>query len=978
MTVSFVVLMVLAAEPSGPSLPLEAQEDQVATTTVKGAAGARFTLVVKPQHGGATLDAKTGALSYTPAANYNGRDELAVEVREGATASRTTVAISVNAVNDAPVAQPLKLTLKEDQSGSGTVAANDLDGDALTYSIDPEPAKGFAKVSSAGVVTFTPGQDAFGVERFGVLVSDGTTTTKVAVEADVRPVNDVPVVADAALSGAEDATASVTMSATDADGDALTWAIGKPPAHGTARIDAKSGKLEFMPLKDWSGSDAVTVVVRDAAVTIPSVVAITVTPVNDAPTTKGLKLATKEDEPGFATVAANDIDGDALKYSIEPEPAKGSATVSSDGLVTYTPSADFNGADRFGVLVADSSASATAMVEVDVRPINDAPVVAEAKLAGTEDEIGSVTVTASDVDGDALTWAIGKPPVHGTARIDAKSGKLELTPQKDWNGADAVTVTVKDAALSASTVVAITIAPTNDAPVAQGLKLSTKEDEAVSGTVIAKDIDGDALTFTLGDKPARGVVTVGEGGKVTYTPNADTNGADRFVIVVSDGKASANAQVDVEVKPINDAPVVAEAKLSGVEDTLASLTLSASDVDGDALTWSITKPPSHGTARVDPKTGQLELTPQKDWSGADAVTVAVKDAALAASTVVAITIAPANDAPVAQGLKLSTKEDEAVSGAIVAKDIDGDALTFSVGDAPAHGTATVAAGGAVTYTPAPDSNGADHFTIVVSDGQAKVSAVVDVQVRAINDAPVVAEAALSGDEDAVLSVALSASDVDGDAVTWSLLKPPAHGTARLDAKSGKLDYTPPKDWNGADSLTVTAKDVAISVNAVVPITVTAVNDTPVAQGLKLSGKEDEAVSGAVIAKDIDGDALTFTLGDKPARGTVTLGDAGKLTYTPNPDANGADRFVIVVSDGKASANAQVDVELRAVNDAPVVSAAELSGSEDEVASVTLSATDVDGDVVTWSLLKPPAHGTARLDAKSGKLELTLPKDWNGA
>ena len=107
-------------------------------------------------------------------------------------------------------------------------------------------------------------------------------------------------------------------------------------------------------------------------------------------------------------------------------------------------------------------------------------------------------------------------------------------------------------------------------------------------TLSGDDIDGDNLTFSLGTDAANGSVTV-DGSQATYTPSADYNGDDTFTFSVSDGELSATAAVTLTVTAVNDAPVLAAVDtVSFDEDDSLSITLSASDVDGDDLTFSIT------------------------------------------------------------------------------------------------------------------------------------------------------------------------------------------------------------------------------------------------------------------------------------------------------------------------------------------------------------------------------------------------------
>eukprot|EP00456_Euglypha_rotunda_P090870 TRINITY_DN95315_c0_g1_i1.p1 TRINITY_DN95315_c0_g1~~TRINITY_DN95315_c0_g1_i1.p1 ORF type:complete len:175 (-),score=18.84 TRINITY_DN95315_c0_g1_i1:10-483(-) len=127
-------------------------------------------------------------------------------------------------------------------------------------------------------------------------------------------------------------------------------------------------------------------------------------------------------------------------------------------------------------------------------------------------------VTATDVDGDVLTYTAGAAPAHGTVVVNP-NGTYTYTPDPNYNGADHFTILVDDGHGGLIALpVNITVVPVNDPPVAANITQTTTEDNAVSGAVIASDVDGDPLSFTLGSNPLHGTVVVNPNGTYTYTP----------------------------------------------------------------------------------------------------------------------------------------------------------------------------------------------------------------------------------------------------------------------------------------------------------------------------------------------------------------------------------------------------------------------------------------------------------------------------
>ncbi|WP_231098808.1 Ig-like domain-containing protein, partial [Stutzerimonas frequens] len=253
-------------------------------------------------------------------------------------------------------------------------------------------------------------------------------------------------------------------------------------------------------------------------------------------------------------------------------------------------------------------------------------------LALDEDTVGTLTLDVADVDlqfeGDSHTWSIVTAPnnAHGTASISGN--KLTFTPVKDWNGTTTLTYRATDSksATSNTATITITVRPVNDAPVASNRTLTTAEDTAGTVVLVANDVEGDTLTYSLVNAPnnAHGTVTI-SGDRATFTPKLNWNGTTTFTYRANDGKANSNtATVTVTVTPVNDAPSVSNTTLALDEDTVGELTLAVTDVDlqfeGDSHTWSIVTAPNtaHGTASI--SGNKLTFTPVKDWNGTTTLT----------------------------------------------------------------------------------------------------------------------------------------------------------------------------------------------------------------------------------------------------------------------------------------------------------------------------------------------------------------------
>jgi VCBS repeat-containing protein len=284
---------------------------------------------------------------------------------------------------------------------------------------------------------------------------------------------------------------------------------------------------------------------------------------------------------------------------------------------------------------------------------------------------------------------------------------------------------------------------------------------------------------------------------------------------------------------------------------------------------------------------------------------------------------PPNAAPTAVADSATVKAGTSVSGNVLTNDSDanGDALTASLKSGPAHGTVTLGANGAYTYTPTAGYSGADSFTYAASDGKASAEAKVTLTVTPPpNTAPVavVDTASTVATRTVIGNVLANDGDADGDALTASLKTGPANGTVTLQA-NGSYAYTAAAGFCGTDCFTYTLSDGKTTSSAEVRVTVAPPPNTlPVANGETVSTQATTPLTGNVLANDsdADGDMLTASLASGPAHGTVTLNADGSFAYVAQAGYAGADSFTYTVSDGRDAASATVAITVEAAPPPP--------------------------------------------------------------
>jgi hypothetical protein len=281
----------------------------------------------------------------------------------------------------------------------------------------------------------------------------------------------------------------------------------------------------------------------------------------------------------------------------------------------------------------------------------------------------------------------------------------------------------------------------------------------------------------------------------------------------------------------------------------------------------------------------------------------------------------------------------------------------------------------VNSSDAPDTTDRD-ITVFVANGADSNVAHATIHVVAVDDAPVAANSSASGSEDTPISGIVSATDVDNTAsqLTYSLVGAnggAAHGAVVFHA-DGSYTYNPVHDFNGSDSFSFKANDGQLDSNvAHVSLTVSAVDDAPVAANGSASGNEDTPISGAVSASDVDNTPGQLSYALVGANGGATHGILafnanGTFTYTPASNFNGSDSFNFKVNDGTLDSNVATEsLTINAVNDAPVNTVPGPVNAQAglDAAIIGLAVSDVDAVSLTTSLHVD--HGTLSVAAVGG-------------
>ncbi|MGD1492105.1 Ig-like domain-containing protein, partial [Vibrio harveyi] len=953
-----------------------------------------------------TVEIIDGKLIFTPAEDFNGEATVTYVVTDGALTDEATVTVTVNPINDAPVAVNDTVTTDEDTAVTIDVLGNDSDpeNDQLTITNASVPAEQGTVAIVDGKLVFTPAENFNGDATISYTISDGQLTDDATVAVTVNPVNDAPVAVNDTVSTDEDTAVTIDVLANDSDpeNDTLTITAASVPAEqGTVTI--VDGKLEFTPAENFNGDATISYTISDGQLTDDATVAVTVNPVNDAPVAVDDTVTTDEDTAVTIDVLANDSDpeNDQLTITNASVPAEQGTVAIVDGKLVFTPAENFNGDATISYTISDGQLSDDATVAVTINPVNDAPVAVNDTVSTDEDTAVTIDVLANDSDpeNDQLTITNASVPAEqGTVAI--VDGKLVFTPAENFNGDATISYTISDGQLTDDATVAVTVNPVNDAPVAVNDTVGTDEDTAVTIDVLANDSDpeNDQLTITNASVPAeQGTVAIVDG-KLVFTPAENFNGDATISYTISDGQLTDDATVAVTVNPVNDAPVAVNDTVATDEDTAVTIDVLANDSDPENDQLTITNasvPAEQGTVTI--VDGKLVFTPAENFNGDATISYTISDGQLTNDATVAVTVNPVNDAPTIDVTAVDSVTEDAVStdtvvATLVVADTDtpADELTVQL-ENNADGY-FVLDGDQVKLTDkgveAVNNDQLDlnslSVTASVSDGvNPKATDTDSLDVVRVNDAPTIDVTAVdSVTEDTVstdtvvAAVTVADTDTPADELTVQL-ENNADGYFVLDGDQVKLTDKGVEAVNN-DQLDLTTLSVTASVSDGVnpkatdtdSLDVVRVNDAPTIDVTAVDSVTEDAVStdtvvATLVVADTDtpADQLTVQLENNADGYFVLDGDQVKLT-DKGVEAVNNDQLDLTtlsvtasVSDGvnpKATDTDSLDVVR--VNDAPTIDVTAVdSVTEDAVSTdtvvavVTVADTDTPADELTVQL-----------------------------
>jgi len=676
--------------------------------------------------------------------------------------------------------------------------------------------------------------------------------------------------------------------------------------------------------------------------TAPTITAIPAQIINEDTSTAALAFSINDAETPATALTVTATSTNSVLVPVANLLIGGAA---ANRVLTVIPAANRSGSSTITVTVSDGTLSATSSFLLTVNAVNDTPTIAPPTAQVTaEDTAKTVSFVVGDVDGDTLTTSatVSNASVPGLIAGAAVVGStVVITPAANLTGTATITLTVNDGqGGTANTAFDLTVTAVNDLPTMASIAAQvTQEDTVATIPFVVGDVDGDPLTTTsaVSNESVPGLVASAAvvGSTVVITPAANLTGTATITLTVNDGQGgTANTAFDLTVTAVNDAPTIALiAAQTTAEDTVATIPFVVADLDGDALTTSVSvinesTPGLIASAAVVGST--VVITPATDKSGTATITLTVNDGqGGTANTAFVLTVTAVNDAPtIALIAAQTTAEDTVATIPFVVADLDGDALNTSASvtneSVPGLIASAAVVGSIVVITPAADKSGAATITLTVNDGRGGTANTAFVlTVNAVNDAPTITDIANRTISEDGNTGAIPFTIGDAESAATALTLTVASGNTVLvpisrivlggSGANRTVTITPAANQFGSALITITVADGTTSAFDRLTLTVNPVNDRPT-----ISDTVDQTVlpggSTAALAftvGDIDTALALLTVSASSSNAAlvpsanIVLGGTGTartVAVSGTPGVTGTATITVTVSDGLLSAS----------------------------------------------------------------------------
>ena len=913
------------------------------------------------------------SIEYTPNSNYFGQDTFTYKVTNPdnplSESEYGTIYINITPQNDAPqiYTDIFDQTILEDSEGtelSLDLFFLDVDNDDLQFSVTPTREDIASITIENNSLIITPYLNKFSAPFSVVLsASDGELDVSQSFQIEVLPVNDAPTVDSQEYSMDEDGSIAIVLSGDDVDFDPLTYSIFENSSNG--EVSLIDNIMTYTPDENFNGFDQLTYKAYDGdSYSDVGLITLNIIPVNDSPFFEEIAdQSVNEDDIFEFNLIANDIDGDDLSFNVIAIDNVDSYDIESN-LLIVSPLPNMNGEILIEVQVSDGNLLDSEEFILNVIAQPDAPEIVEiSNQLINEDENLAIFLTASDVDGDELSFT-------GLSNIDATQISFEdnlmiVDSPENFYGDMDIIVQVTDGVFIVETGFIISYSAQPDSPILTSIEDQTiLESESLVINIPASDPDGDELELSV--NISDNIITSINGLELTLQGQDNVNGDFEVVISITDGTFIIEDSFILTIINVNDPPISLSQTIEIQEDNSSIIILDATDPDYDNLEFFIDEEPLNGTINLE--NGLVTYVPDENYNGQDSFSFYAFDGEMNSNvSIVSINIIAVNDGPIITSSPvISATEDILYTYQVTAEDPEDDQLNFELDTYPEG--MSIDENGLISWIPIEGQLTSDEVVLVVSDsgddGALPFTQTFIISVEPVNDIPeIVSNPPLIAYEDEQYSYQVEVSDPDSDIFYFTLLFGP--DGLELD-NSGLITWTPSEGILSSGTVAFVVWDtdspeMGVDFPAIQEfvIEVFEVNDPPsIISVPPTSVIEDVEYLYQLEIEDIDDEIFFYELLEYPEG--MSINSSGLLSWTALEGVSSSGAVSIKVYDRPIeSSDGLYDVQnfalsVTAVNDPPVIiSSAPTIAVQGEEYIYQIEVEDPDDSEFTYLLLNEP-------------------------
>ena len=913
-------------------------------------------------------------IEYRPNDNYSGLDSIIYEVdnpnNEFGESSQAIIYINVNEVNDIPELTYIPdLQVLEDSDENVLLDYSDVDSDLLVSAVSSNDNIIVEINNELESLVINPLDNYYGPGYITVTISEvggDEISVSQTFNIDVLPVNDSPILSsidDQTIN--EDESLLLSLSATDIDYVSYEFEVIE---NENLIININNNLVEISGVENYYGDEVVTVIVLDnEGASDSQTFNLSILPINDPPILNGVDVPViLEDESYILSLEVIDPDDSDFSYSImevdDISFTLGESISTNTGEIqwlTISPDSNWYGSRTTIINISDGEYIDSQQIIINVESVNDAPVINSIdSQVVIEDESVDVFINGEDIDGDELIYSISSEGYYSTNII---GNTLSISPNENYNGEVELTVNVSDGVLNSETSFTLDVLPANDPPSIEPIPdLEINEGSSLTYTLSSNDIDGDELSYSIIDIN-NGASGSFDGDIMIINPlNATWDGEINITIGVNDGEYSDFSSFILSVINVNEPPVAESQNIETNEDNSITITLGASDPDGDNLIFEIVDNPIHGT--ISQNNNIIIYTPDFNYFGEDYLTFFANDGEYISNTeTINININSVNDPP-----QLGFIEDQIIN--------EGESLTYQLDiqddnheDIEIELTSNedidfnISEGYILTLsTIDSDFYGILDINIQVSDNEYSIVNVLTIMVNPINDSPYLEPIEdIVINEDETLTYLVVAMDSDNDNLIYGA-QSITNGT--IEFNNNLLTFVPELNFSGNIEVSVYVSDGEYTDLETFSIFINPINDPPTLSEIgNQIIDEDTEFNYFIDVSDPEDDIISYSVEADTTNAIINL-ENNILSIIPNLNWYGEIIVSVNINDGEYNDFESFILQVNSVNDIPVITSDPVLEAYEDIEYIyEVNVDDPDDNSFEYILINNPEGMTISND-----------------